>query len=208
MTDIVTVEPILPLPDDRMSTGAVTTSNVVFALSAPFVTTIEFVGPAVTGIVNDFVNPPVELIRTETAVPPLNLNDAGVLGIKLNPVIATDCPATPMSGVTVTTGVVTVNGAVANVVPDVALTVAIPLGDDGMVNLVRVNVPVADVVLTPGTVIVVPLKNILIGLVALNADPDTTSDVPLGPFVGLSVMDGVIVNVAFALLNPSFANMM
>ena len=96
------------------------------------------------------------------------------------------------------------NGAVANVLPIVALTVTTPLGVGMIVNLSPAGItPNALVVLVPAIVTLALLKNSLNGWVALKPFPDIATEVPLGPDVGDNVSLGVTVNVAVGLFVPS-----
>jgi hypothetical protein len=109
--------------------------------------------------------------------------------------------------VSVITGVVTVNDAVALSLPPsdpAAITVYGVPDVVPEIGTVQLNVPVPDTV-GPHAPTVAPAP-IVVATVAprVNPVPDTLTDTPLGPCVGVSVITGVvIVNDAVALSEPS-----
>jgi hypothetical protein len=116
-------------------------------------------------------------------------------GVNPVPDTTTDTPLGPCVGTSVTVGVVTVNDAVPlSKLPSdpVAVTVygvpdAVPV-----IVTVQLNVPVPDTV-APHAPIVAPAPIVVVtALPGVNPVPDTTTDTPLGPCVGKSVIAGVV----------------
>lgn len=115
-------------------------------------------------------------------------------------------PSGPCIGITPVAGVVTVYVALAVCPPrSVALTIVpdVPLGT---LN-VQLNVPVEPVVKEPLVQVVIPLESKTSDASAVDTEkpvPDTFTDAPTAPEVGLTVIAGVVtLNVPLALWPPS-----
>jgi hypothetical protein len=200
LPDAITVTPLGPCVGASV-TGVVIV-NVAVALSAPpsdpVAVTVYGVPDAVPVIVTVQLNVPVPDTVAPHApiVAPAPIVVVTVLpGVNPVPDTTTDTPLGPCVGTSVTVGVVTVNDAVPlSKLPSdpVAVTVygvpdAVPV-----IVTVQLNVPVPDTV-APHAPIVAPAPIVVVtALPGVNPVPDTTTDTPLGPCVGKSVIAGVV----------------
>jgi hypothetical protein len=125
-----------------------------------------------------------------------------------DPVTTYAAPIGPWVGVTVIAGVVIVNVAVPLSAPPsdpVAVTVyGVPDAVPEIVT-VQLNVPVPDVVAPHALIVAPPLIVVVIVTAWVNPVPATTTDAPLGPCVGVSVMGGSPGGEA-AITNPEEVN--
>ena len=134
-------------------------------------------------------------------VTPSNTNDANPVDTE-NPVPATVtvAPTGPWLGDTVIAGAVIVNGAVAlSKLPSdpVAFTVYAVADAVPVIVTTQLNVPVPETVAPQLVVIVAPELTVVVTVTpGVNPVPETVTDAPLGPWVGVSVIAGVVtVNV-------------
>ena len=180
------------LPSDPV---AVTVYGV--ADTAPVIVAAQLNVPVPDTVAPQLVIVAPELIVIVTVIP----------GVNPLPDTVTDTPLGPCVGESVIAGVVTVNVVLAWSLPasdPVAVTVygvtdAVPL-----IVTVQLKVPVADTV-APQLVIVAPeLIVVATVLPGVNPVPDTVTNTPVGPCVGMRVIVGVVtVNVALAWSFPA-----
>jgi len=118
-----------------------------------------------------------------------------LLGVNPVPETATLTPLSPWVGERVIAGVVIVNSAVAlSKLPSdpVAFTVYAVADAVPVIVTTQLNVPVPETV-APQLVIVAPeLIVVVTALPVLNPVPETVTDAPLGPCVGVRVIAGVV----------------
>ena len=127
-------------------------------------------------------------------------------GMKLLPATVTLVPTGPELGLKLRAGVVTVNVAVGECVPSLAVTVRPPAGALGTVKE-QLKLPLEPEVQEPGVVVTLLPANVMVmewpGMKLL---PATVTLVPTGPELGLKVIaDVVTVNVAVGAFVPSLA---
>jgi hypothetical protein len=102
-------------------------------------------------------------------------------------------PTVPVVGLRPVAEAVTVKEAEALWDPAVKVTVSAPAGACGTVKVEPEKVPVALVVVVPDKVTLAPLKVAVRVWLAGKFDPETDSEVPTAPVVGLSVMVGELI---------------
>jgi hypothetical protein len=152
------------------------------------------------GTLNVQVNAPVALVVRDPVVQLLTGMESNSSEVRaadtVNPVpdTVTVAPTGPWIGLTMIVGVVTVKVPVAVWPPgSVAVTVvpAVPLGT---LN-VQLNVPVAPVVSDPTVQLVIALLSKVKDASAVETEnpvPETVTVAPMGPWVGLTVIAGVV----------------
>jgi hypothetical protein len=145
------------------------------------------------------LNPPVPLAVHALAEPmvpsDVMVNVMVTPGVNPLPEAVTDAPLGPWVGTSVTSGVVTVNVAVASSkLPSDPVAVSVyGVADAVPVTVtVQLNVPVL-VTVAPQAPIAAPAPIVVVTVLAgVNPVPDTPTDTPLGPWVKVRVILGVV----------------
>ncbi|MFZ0942923.1 MAG: hypothetical protein WAN54_03395 [Syntrophobacteraceae bacterium] len=189
--------------------AGVVSANVAVAVWPPTSPAVT-VAPAVSlGTWNVQLNAPVALVVREPPVQVAMLTPSKSSPAVLNtekpvPDTVTIAPTGPWTGLTVIAGVVTVKTLVAvGPLASVAVTV-VPDAPDGTEN-VHVNVPVPLVVREPIVQVVIAWESNTSdasGVDTENPVPDTVTFVPNGPWVGPTVIVGVVTANAPAAVWP------
>ncbi len=200
--DTVTVSPTTPVVGERVMIGVVSV-NVAVALSklpsVPVAFTMYGVGDASPLI----VRVQLKLPKEPTVAPHAPIVAPGVIviviprfGVKPVPTTPTERPLGPSVGVSVIAGVVMVKNAVAlsklPSAPD-ALTVYGDADAVPVILAVQLNFPDESGVV-PQTPMAAPL--VIARLIAWpgeNPVPETRTETPLGPWVGVRVIAGVVI---------------
>lgn len=193
----VTVVPIRPLVGVMVIDGV--TLKVADAEYPLVSVALAVLLPAVDpeGTVKVAVNEPVPLETTGlgfvVTLVPANCIVICELGQKLEPDTVTDVPTGPLVGDKAIEETVTVKVVEAEwLLASVAWTVLLPVEDDGTVNEPE-NEPVLSVVIEAGVVVTLfELNFIVMAELAAKPWPDTVTDVPGSPLVGLMLIEAAL----------------
>jgi len=199
--DTVTVAPTGPCVGLTMIPGNVTV-NVQIAVWPPTSVAVTVIPDVPLGTLNVHVNAPAALVVKEplvqlATVTPSKTSPTARVTEKPVPETVTVAPTGPWVGFTVIAGDVTVNAPVATWPPTPVAVTVVPDVPLGTLN-VHVNTPVPPVVKEPlvQLAIVTPSKTSPTALVTENPVPEIVTVAPTGPWVGLTVIAGVVtVNV-------------
>jgi hypothetical protein len=178
--------------------AGVVTVNAPIAVWPPASVAVTVVPDVLLGTLNVQVNAPVAPVVREPAVQLVivtasKTSPTALVTEKPVPDTVTVAPSGPWAGLTVIAGVVTINVPVA-VWPPVSVAVTVvPEVPPGALN-VQLNVPVAPAVSDPAVqlVIVIPSRTSPTVLVTEKPVPDTVTVAPRGPWVGLTMIAGVV----------------
>jgi len=180
--------------------GAVALSKLP---SDPVAVTVYAVVDTVPVIVTVQLNVPVpETVAPQLVIEAPELTVVRIVAPGVNPLpeTVTDVPLVPCVGESEIAGVVIVNDAVAvSKLPSEPVAVTVYAVADAVPVIVttQLNVPVPETVAPQLVVIVAPELTVVVTVTpGVNPVPETVTDAPLGPWVGVSVIAGVVtVNV-------------